>query len=390
VNFAETISVVRHALGDAWLREACEATPVWGLPVKSHPIAQAITTGGESDVVDLVELALYFRTLFDTPGFDDTLPVLRHSYWTAFQQMGLAYRLRLLGGSELRFEPEQKSGSRGDLAFLLDGENFIAESFWPRYGRGVYSSHELLWNRVNAVLDDSPYGLDRRLRLTIQLKRRFDSGMAKRIERRLRCLVEEVDRATEAHDDDDIALLAVEDISGLADPDFDQNGPRDRPGNWTWMVVRRLIDASQVGRLRDGAFTDPTERGSRALVRDPPGEWPLLDPQQIADELSRKLNKKLSQIGGAGENSARLLLVNFPYLSNSAVGARTRELLTERVLLKRSRLAGILLVRRRWLETRRYQWSGTFLQGPRSAELAARIDAWNVLEGQTDLLAPHS
>ena len=155
---------------------------------------QAITTGGESDIAELVELALYLRTLFDAPGFGDTLPVLRNSYWTAYQQMGFAYRLRPLGGSELRFEPEQKSGSRGDLAFRLAGENFVAESFWPRYGRGVYSSHELLWNRVNAVLDDSPYGSNQRLRLTIQLKRRLDSGMAKRIERRLRRLVEEIDR----------------------------------------------------------------------------------------------------------------------------------------------------------------------------------------------------
>jgi len=59
VNFSETISIVRRALGDAWLREVYKATTSWGLPLKSHPIAQAITSGGECDVVELVGLALY-------------------------------------------------------------------------------------------------------------------------------------------------------------------------------------------------------------------------------------------------------------------------------------------------------------------------------------------
>lgn len=355
-----------------------------------HRIAQCLTTGGPADVVELVELARYLRALYTAPGFGDLQPILRSSYWTALQQCGFALRFRRVGAIDVGFEPLQLSGGRGDLAFSLNGRRFVAESYWPRYRASVQTTGELLFDRVAGVLTESreKLGPERKLRVTMRVKEQLDSSSAKAIENILRRLIVTSPLSTgEWSEDHPLVAIRVEDISGSPETDFDANGPLNRPSD-SWIIASRATDPRNIGAIRDGK-NDPSERGSRAIVFDPPNVRPPQTPEEIADGLTAKLQKKVSQISGDGRGSARLLLVNFPHLHAAPqVTAAAALKLKGRLIDRRSRMAGVLLCTRRWVVTNRFQWSGLLLEGAEGAGLQERLELLNRLEGQSDLLGP--
>ncbi|MEL6195773.1 MAG: hypothetical protein AAFZ38_05670 [Myxococcota bacterium] len=133
----EAISIICGTFGREWLEEAARSSvPLNRMDSdKNHPLGSSIASVSTKYISEVIELALYLRTLFDVPGIGQVTTALRSptEYPSAFLQLALAYRFRSLGATELELEPPVADGRIADIAFRYRGRRFVVECFVPRF-----------------------------------------------------------------------------------------------------------------------------------------------------------------------------------------------------------------------------------------------------------------
>ena len=404
ISVPEAISIVRNALGEDWLRTVSTLRSTAEVPFKPHRLGDCLTIAGDGEIVEIVELALYLRTLHDVPGLSEVFPVLRDDYWTARQQLAFAFRFRTMGSEDLRFEPAVGT-NRADLSFGLRDQHFTLESFYPRYGSGTPTAVRIFFRRATKLIERIGEMTSRVLRVTVRLFRSPDHAEARQLEGWvLRLVRESLNSKAEIvtsgaggkppwYDRNELAEIVIEDISAVTpDPDFAGGSPMDREEGTVLVVVARSVDRKDLSRVRDGTVDEATSpRASRLRVIDAGGRKAGRRPEEVASALVRKLQRKVTQLGDVPRGSARLLLVNVPWMTdrhdeeNATYVGAILDQIRRKIIDGRSRMGGVLAVARAWTG-RRHQYRGIMVEGEAAAGLAGLIEEeLNSLDGTGDV-----
>ena len=159
---------MRVALGDDWIVEASSVeTQKFASPLLRtgwHPIGEAFGSPGASQIVEMLELAAYLKSLAPTPRLNQVLPQLKSDYRHSFLQLSTAFRLRAIGLEIDSFEPPTNKGRAGDISIVNNDACTIVECYAPR-GSEPNRAYDLL--RLGDVMDRfsaSPVRVDIRLK----------------------------------------------------------------------------------------------------------------------------------------------------------------------------------------------------------------------------------
>ena len=134
LDFAhEAIAIIKMAFGEEWLREKVRTkTRATALPLRTHPLGNYLAVSGPRDIVDILELAVYIRRLWNVPRLMDVLNSMKEDYGPGYMQLAYAYRLVRAGASNIQLEPEAEGGRKADIYFELSGVPYLVECYIPQ------------------------------------------------------------------------------------------------------------------------------------------------------------------------------------------------------------------------------------------------------------------
>jgi hypothetical protein len=187
----EASEIIRLAFGADWL--ANQALPrdtgdAWG--ARSHPIGNALGQADRQGVALILELAQYLKFLAPMPSYGTVVAGLKADFRSTFLQLSFAQRVSGLGGRDLVLEPPVEGGRLGDVAFVLSGQEFVAECYVQRAARWTTSTEGMwLLRRIVKVLDHRSLSLC----VAIQLKKPLDAALRKELLASARRLVGQVE-----------------------------------------------------------------------------------------------------------------------------------------------------------------------------------------------------
>jgi len=189
----ETSEIIRLVFGPDWL--AKEALPrdtgdAWG--ARSHPVGSALVHADRRGVALILELAEYLKFLAPMPSYRTVVAGLKADFRSTLLQLSFAQRVSGLGGRQLILGPPVEGGRLADVAFVLSGQEFVAECYVQRASRWTTSSEGMwLLRRVVKVLDRRSLSLS----VAIQLKRPLDAALRKELLASIRRLVDQIERS---------------------------------------------------------------------------------------------------------------------------------------------------------------------------------------------------
>jgi hypothetical protein len=131
----EGIDILRSVFGESWIRDqVAKRVSEGSYRAPKHPIARHFSTGGKSDIAELLELAAYIKSLVRVPRLSDVINHMKNApeYRTSLLQLAYAYRFRRVGATDLQLEPTADGGRLGDFAFTIEKMGIIAECYVPR------------------------------------------------------------------------------------------------------------------------------------------------------------------------------------------------------------------------------------------------------------------
>ena len=149
----EAVSLVIGAFGIDWLnREADnfpESTP---MPFRRHHMGGVISTAGETQLAEVLELATYLRVLAEVSGVGGLIAGLKAQFHQALLQVTYAARLKMAGVEHMRLEPPALDGRLGDIRFDVLGESYVVECYRPTT-RSTGDAHNEIVRIVQECLD---------------------------------------------------------------------------------------------------------------------------------------------------------------------------------------------------------------------------------------------
>lgn len=314
----ETIGILKTALSDDWLTgEATVKSRGNALGFRAHQIGNCLMAVDEQKVAELVELAEYLKFAATSPTFDALVAGIKNDYRSTRLQLGLAYRIKQAGASDVAFEPPVAGGRHGDIEFSVDGQGVIAECYVPgeseRAGSSSLEAELLIKQAVETV--GSLHGI---YSVAICLTQTLEARARKEIVRCVREMALELERHTGTQLPHRFRRTECAAISVAASvvvpagaysqlvyhPDFPL--PNHEP---TMFMRKSSVPRNRIG-VRPSLFNGPT--GTHGALWLEPTEsarqsldQPLADPINL---LVRKLEKKIAQTRRAG-SWGRILIV---------------------------------------------------------------------------------
>jgi len=189
----EASEIIRLVFGPDWL--AKEALPrdtgdAWG--ARSHPVGSALVQADRQGVALILELAEYLKFLVRMPSYGTVVAGLKVDFRSTLLQLSFAQRVSGLGARDLVLEPPVEGGRLGDVAFVLSGQEFVAECYVQRAARWATSTEGMwLLRRIVKVLENRSLSLS----VAIQLKKPLDAALRKELLASTRSLVGQVERS---------------------------------------------------------------------------------------------------------------------------------------------------------------------------------------------------
>lgn len=308
----EAVGILATALGAEWLRQISSRRYPTAFSNR-HPLALILTTAGEHQVVEVLELASYLRVLAHVENIDQVIHHLRNGdqYDGAVMQLAFAYRLfRTEGTTALVLEPPVDGGKKADIYFERGSKKYLVECF---YGvrRNPFPTMELIQRIVTKFFDA---GAHRRIRvrLCLRLKASLSAELVAEISRIASELVDALDRNNVAdRENERFHVSLVKTAEPFAkDPMGDewnqankQYGPADSHMN------QYFVPPQDMARFRES--TDETRIESRALFWLPRSTAPT-SAQERAEKILKKLEPKLSQTKRKQDNPFRIIIADSP------------------------------------------------------------------------------
>jgi hypothetical protein len=357
----EAAGILTTVFGGEWLDEKCRRIDRGTVfPLRQHPLGSALRIGGESQVVEVLELAAYLKSLTAVSGLEVVTDLLRVQYRSAFLQFAIAHRVLGIGGTELMLEPQAQKGRHGDLRFRFDNEVVMVECYRPTVvGRPEHHVSRLMNDVLKLFpLDGAPVAV------AVHLQTGIDHAARKTIVRTVERLWRRM-QADPEHDPVleriDVAVISVA-PTVVAPPGADSIlalHPDFPP------LPNRASQFSRVGiATRDTLkVVDPTLRvptGSCIAVWEKKFQHYVdADTTRLGlERLLRKARRKMAQTRGS--DPARRLIVADSWVTDELhhVDADMDQMVREQLLSQHTGSAALLLTRRHWSsEEKRYRYS---------------------------------
>lgn len=389
----EAIAIIKGAFGEQWIRDELKrrdrSAPF--LRLREHPIANCFTSPAEPQLVKIFELAIYIKKLIRCRELYQVIKQMKdeNQFATGLLQLAFAYRFQKLDAKNIELEPDADKGRKGDIYFEYGGNKFMVECYIPHTSSTMRTSFEL-HNSIGPIFDViDKYKLI--LRVSIKLKRSITVIDRREIEKTVTHLIDKIGDQKHISTEVDSANITIDNIQDLKeDNDFpkSKNKDMDLYGGADWGVNQQRVHIEQIQNARDGKLAN-TKRLSRVLVWEPECEKKEPDILERVEELTDKIEKKLSQTKKSEKSIKRLLIVGITEArdkKNKNVLLAFRKI-QHNIVRAHLDVAGVFMASRNWTTRSRYQYSGILLTGRAKDSLAERFfEEFNILEADVDLL----
>ena len=383
----EARSIVASAFTREWLESVFERpVPRGSLPTKRvHPLEALFSVAGPSQIVELIELAVYLKHLAPSTNIGEVIAVMKDNYQTGLLQLAYAYRFKRVGGKNIELEPRTDRG-KSDIYFEYAGRSYLTECYVPKLQPDSYSYHRMSkpFQRALAACKD----IKARLRVCIRLKRSITTKEAKSF---AAWLSQEIRTsggapATVEHE---LANCALERISDADEHvDFPVPGERFRLyGDADFGLEPHAVAAVDIPRLRVGEAVQKL-KGSRIFVWLPPNEGHHMTEDEWVSELAKRLPKKISQTKRINDTPGRVVVAEASlFRDDQAATLRVARRVQMDLVPRHHGLSAIILTQRYWMRMKRYQFHGQFLLGRDNCALPSQLFTdMNEAEQQSDVL----
>ncbi|MCK5614097.1 hypothetical protein KAR91_70185 [Candidatus Pacearchaeota archaeon] len=389
---SEALAIIKGAFNEQWICDQLE-TKSRGVPffcLRKHQIVNCFLSPAESDLVGIIELAIYIKKLIHVKNLEQVLTQMKDSgqYMTGLLQLAFAYRFLKLGAKNIEFEPEARNGRRGDIYFELNDIPHMVECFISQYSYPVRTSLDIL-NCTSAIFDviKAVHG---RMRVCIKLKKSITPNDRRDIEKTTKELIREISGKKQISGLTECAEILVEDLKDLEeDVDFPKENKRPMVlyGGADWGLNNQQVTLSQIQGVRDGTVKN-NKKLSRLFVWEPEEEKSMPTINERVEELTRKIEKKLLQTKRKGIGTKRIVITQIAEARESDKETHTSfKKIQNKIIKSHLNVAALILVSRDWMENFRYQYRGVFLMGKKKDSLSAELfNKYNELEGETDIL----
>lgn len=346
----ESIALLKRVLGSEYLQNLLIANtePVHFLDNETDPLRKWLLSSlVDGYIIQVLELASYFKTFFDDPALPDKVERLkRHSFWPVFFELAMATRLKRAsrGPQKVFLNPETES-SIGD--FTINTGEYDIPCECSRLGRTpAITEPDALREAISNRIGDGTL----RIVIPLCIKIRSTQALTGPIYNRV------------------LQLLR----KGLADARISKL-PSERKDGPTTLIVEELTDASEKVPFRIvddrvtnvlGSDWDSAERLCRVPAKDSDeiahryqqGEkfheheavrvftkfGVPADPTDHYDRLTRKLKKKLHQTKILPEHFGKVALIEVTFDLHTANPEKIKAAVRRAAVQSRTTLAVIL------------------------------------------------
>lgn len=365
----EAREIVINAFGREWLESQFRSNRDGEVFVHpGHPIVKNFIIGGDNQLVEVIELAIYLKWLTKVKGLDQVVGILRDSgqFTTALLQIAYAYRFLKAGGT-VELEPLIPKGRKSDIGIVLEGQHYLAECYVPNFGKkGIFA--EILEYSTKKFFRSAQH-----LGVKIRLLLKFNREPTPRERTDLEIAGREAIIEASKHDESEKILKFVTiHVSvlpdGQQDPDYPEpcnEQPSSVPSEADFVMSEIAVQPVDLDAVKDGAPAKK-ERGSRILFR-----WPRQDDQQIEErvaDLERRFDEKLLQTRSPG--SGRILIAQVREgVEMTAFDEQVARTLLEKLIRRHNAISAIILTARVWTTKSRHRYQGFLLHGSGGAEI---------------------
>jgi len=383
----EARDIVVDAFGREWLEAEFRRSPQgFGFVSPPHPVVEDFMVAGDPQISEIMEIAVYLKRLAGTPGLADVTRMIREraQFPTTLLQLAYAYRFKR-SGATVELEPEAAKGRKSDIGLLIGGSRYLAECYVPELGGKVALSELAEYSIPKIFKATNHLGLIARIRL--ELKKEIETPERIALELAVREALGKVKEEGRVTTDHNLAMIVVEDISGVNPdpdwPDMSVDRPASVPGEADFVVSELAVASEDLERVRNGDYVKKNRR-SRILIR-----WPKAPDQEISEriaDLSRRLGAKLPQTKAPG--AGRILVAQIPEAveRGSSDEAVVRDV-AKGLLSKHSGIEAMILTARVWGERLRYRYQGYVVYPPTSKVVPGPLlETLNQLDRSVDLL----
>jgi len=380
----EAAGIVSVVFGREWLASVAEApdhSSVFHLG--RHPLGHALTAGGESQVVDVLELAGYLKTASRLPGFHKMVTDLKSQFRQTLLPLALAHRLGLVGSLGLALEPAASGGRLADLGLSWNGQDYLIECYRPTVaGQPEEHTGRLLMGILGEFsIEERPFAV------AVQLRRPLDHQVRKAVLR----AVAQAKRDLEARAfrealliDNPSALISIapteiapagQDSVLVLHPGF------PRLPNRRSQFARAAIGTRDALNVVNPKLESPTHSCVAVWTHEADAADPLYpDPEAAFKRVVRKVNRKMAQT--RSEQGARRLVVVDTWVTDQLDRLRldAGDYVHAQVLSQRRGPTSVLFVRRAWdRRMQRSRYSYRLFAGPNDAaarSLCEALSSW--------------
>ena len=367
----EAIAIIKGAFGEKWLRnsfdEKMRNSPVIAMP--KHRIIRNLSTPGESQIIEIYELAIYIKRLVNVKNLDKVLKMMKTQYAEGLMQLAWGYRFLRLEAKNLEFEPKAKSGKLGDIFFELEGNQYMVECYMPRDKDKKDSSLELhhCIGHIFAAIDS----VNKVLRVFIALKKSICHRERKEIQRMVISAIKRPTQYKHLDVENKFAKVTIDDISNMKqDNDFPPfPGPMNLFGEADWGIRQQKVprDRNVIQQIREGSY-EHKEIHSRIFVKKPKSEKEDIPIKEKIKKLTRKIENKLAQTKRPGSNVRRIVVAQVTE-GREAAGKKDIDSqyicqqIQQKIVPKHSNVSALFLCARTWTTKMRHKYMGSILLG---------------------------
>ncbi|MCA9124557.1 MAG: hypothetical protein H6822_15410 [Planctomycetaceae bacterium] len=387
----EACAIVENAFGHDWLSALFGKQNLSHklVPKPLHRLDTLFGVAGKSQVVELIELAVYLKQLATCSGIPSVMDVIREHYATGFLQLAYAYRFHRAGATAIALEPETDRG-KSDIFFEYDSRPYIAECYVPQFASEANSIDNL--RTCVQLVGHACRVSDYRLRVCIRLKDSISVRESKQLGRWLSHRIDEMD-GDFWRGEHDVAHCEVKHIDETDDV---HDRPRrlsakEREGFADAVIEMYRVPKSDIAEIRLGREAR-REPGSRVLLWRPDEECQKMTSEEYVEKLAARLGDKLPQTKRSVDNPGRLVIAELKdFVENDEESLVISGQLQKLMLRSYPDVSAIFLVQRSWIRGSRYQFQGVLIGGkPENAPPEKLFQQLDQQEREMDVLAAWS
>lgn len=350
----DAFGIVSCAFGADWLNSAAMDIPNGrALPFRAHPIGDLLSTAGDAQLAELIELGRYLRLVAPVPRAEALIPALKGSYRSTFFHLAFAAMTIQAGGVVERMEPPGEGGRFGDIDALIGGEPVRIECFRSTFKPDDQNELHLLAKHALAIAKKyslvMSIGVDVRGELTVKTRRKL-TGEISRLTRRFVGAGRSEDLPALLVESDDASVSVGRSVPAPAGAPSCLNFAHGFTHSGGTPIFQRTVyaDRSELVGIAGRFEGHPTLSHVAIWLPSDPSAWPVSDAA-VADELvriGRAVENKLAQARDTN-GRGRLIAVDawvtrdLHRLTGSEV---TR--LRNKIVEKHADVRGLLMMRR--------------------------------------------